>query len=67
MTQNPNQNQPNRRSPQQIATAVGVHVCALVRIVFWAVIAVAILAFGFVALTAIWFAAQIILQAVGLN
>ena len=62
-----NQNQQARRSPLQIASAVGTYVRALIVIVFWATVAAAVLAFGFVALTGIWFAAQIILQAVGLN
>ena len=73
MSQMPEQNQPlfqrppARRSPLQVAAAIGMYVRSLVVIVFWTVVAAAILAFGFVALKAIWFASQVVLEATGLD
>ena len=71
MSQMPNQqmpqypNQPPGRGPRKIAALIGQFVAALVKSVFWIVIGVAVLASGFVALRAIWWAVNVLLEAVG--
>ena len=62
---NPMLSGPRGRSPAQVAQAVGIYVKAFVILVFWAVVAVAALCAGYVGLKGVWWATQVVLQAVG--
>ncbi len=53
------------RTPSRLAGMIGEYVKAFVRIVFWAVIAVVVGGLAFIAIKAVIFAVQLVLEAVG--
>ena len=72
MSQAPNPNMPlfqinqPKKSPQMVASAIGVVVLAFVQIVFWIIVAIASCATGWLALKVIVWACRLAGEALGL-